>query len=72
MSRLMIADRISQYRRKKGVSLRELGDILGVSAQAVSKWEKGYCCPDITLLPELAEVLEIELQDFFDLSETTE
>ena len=45
--------RISARRRDKGLTQEALANILGVSNQAVSKWEGDICCPDIALLPLL-------------------
>ena len=39
------AGKIKEYRLRKGLSQRELGEILGVSDQAISKWEKGQSQP---------------------------
>ena len=65
MCRIMIGERIIEYRREHGISQREFGEMLGVTSQAVSKWERDVCCPDISLLPELAEVLGVELGELF-------
>ena len=65
MCRILIGERILEYRRKHGINQQKFGDMLGVTSQAVSKWERDVCCPDISLLPELAEVLGVELRDLF-------
>lgn len=65
MCRIMIGERILEYRRERGISQREFGEMLGVTSQAVSKWERGICCPDISLLPELANILGLQMQDLF-------
>ena len=49
---------IALLRSEKGLTQAELGERIGVSFQAVSKWERGETLPDISLLPELAEILE--------------
>lgn len=54
-----IGNRIQKYRKEKGMTQETLAEKLGVSAQAVSKWETDVSCPDITLLPELCRVLGI-------------
>lgn len=54
-----IGNRIARFRKAKGLTQEELANILGVSSQAVSKWENDASCPDIALLPKLAEVLGI-------------
>ena len=50
-------NRISKYRKEKGMTQEELAGKLGVSSQAVSKWENDASCPDISLLPELCRIL---------------
>lgn len=54
-----IGNRISKYRKAKGMTQEDLANQLGVSAQAVSKWENDASCPDISLLPQLCRVLGI-------------
>ena len=53
-----IGEQIAALRKSKGLTQNELGERLGVSFQAVSKWERGETLPDITVLPDLAKVLE--------------
>ena len=53
-----ISNQIAVLRKAKGLTQSELGERLGVSFQAVSKWERGETLPDITLLPDLANILE--------------
>ena len=52
-----IGSRIARARKAKGMTQEELANILGVSSQAVSKWENDASCPDISLLPRLAKEL---------------
>ena len=56
---MLINKQITKHRRSKGLTQRALADILGVTVQAVSKWETSKCCPDIQLLPELAKIFDI-------------
>ena len=58
-----IGKRISEYRKKKNLKQDELAEMLGVSPQAVSKWENDLSCPDISLLPELSRVLGISIDE---------
>ncbi len=58
MSTEKIGEQISLLRKTKGITQSELGERIGVSFQAVSKWERGETLPDITLLPDLAKILE--------------
>lgn len=54
----IVGSQIAMLRKQKCLTQSELGQRLGVSFQAVSKWERGEALPDITLLPDLAKVLE--------------
>ena len=54
-----IGNRIAKFRKEKNMTQEELANLLGVSSQAVSKWENDASCPDISLLPQLCEVLGI-------------
>ena len=51
-----LGKRISALRKSKKMTQDQLADQLGVTAQAVSKWENDQSCPDITMLPRLAEI----------------
>ena len=53
-----IGSRIAQKRKAMGLTQEELAQQLGVSSQAVSKWENDVSCPDISLLPALAKALD--------------
>lgn len=58
-----IGNRISKYRKEKGMTQEELAAKLGVSSQAVSKWENDASCPDISLLPQLCKLLKISTDE---------
>lgn len=47
--------KIAELRKARGMTQQELGDILSVSFQTVSKWENNVTMPDITFLPPMAE-----------------
>ena len=64
---ITIANKIKAYRNENNLSLKEFGNLLGVSAQAVCKWEQNTCYPDIIFLPHLAKILECKIDDFFDM-----
>lgn len=53
-----VGEQIAVLRKAKGITQSELGERIGVSFQAVSKWERGETLPDITVLPDLAKILE--------------
>ena len=53
-----LGKRIVRHRKQMGLTQDQLAERLGVTAQAVSKWENDQSCPDITTLPKLAEIFE--------------
>lgn len=55
--------RISENRKRRQKSQEQLAEHLGVTAQAVSKWENDISCPDITLLPQLADFFSISVDE---------
>ena len=61
MNTLRISSAIRAFRRERRMSQTTFGDLFGVTAQAVSKWERELSCPDIILLPELAKVLGVSV-----------
>jgi transcriptional regulator with XRE-family HTH domain len=67
------ANRISELRRNKGLSQKELGDMLGVSNKAVSKWENGESMPKTSTMLKLAEILEIDGNELigFDIKDNS-
>ncbi len=58
-----IGNRISRLRKSKGMSQEALAEKIGVSSQAVSKWENDQSCPDISLLPQLAKLLDVSVDE---------
>ena len=65
---ITISDSIKKYRTSANITQKEFEDMIGVTAQAVSKWERGEGYPDITILPSIARVLDCSVSDFFDNS----
>ena len=53
---------IRALRTQKGLTQKELAEAVGVGDKAVSKWERGLGCPDVSLLPELSRVLGVWLE----------
>ena len=58
--------KISQLRKEKNITQMELADLMGVSYQAVSNWERGNSMPDISKLPELSEILGVSIDDLLN------
>ena len=52
-------------RRNAHLTQEQFADKLGLSFQAVSKWENGLSCPDIALLPEIAKIYGISVDKLF-------
>ncbi len=65
---MSLSTNIKKYRLEKGLTQDELASILGVSAQAVSKWETSETYPDGSLLVPLAGALDVSLDTLFDNS----
>lgn len=61
----VLSERIAELRKERGLTQEQLGQLVGVSAQAVSKWEKGGA-PDVELLPALADRLGVTIDALFD------
>lgn len=57
-----LGTRIMELRKAKGLTQEELAKQLGISSQAVSKWETDTSCPDIMILPALAKILGVTIE----------
>ena len=60
---MTIGKRIAALRREKNLKQDDLAQMLEVSPQAVSKWENDQTCPDISLLPNLAKILGVSVDE---------
>ena len=65
-----LGKRISHNRKRIGLTQEQLAEKLGVTAQAVSKWENDQSCPDITTLPKLAEIFQTTTDEILGLTST--
>jgi transcriptional regulator with XRE-family HTH domain len=61
----VIGKRIQKRRKKLGLSQGDIGRELGISLQAVSKWENGYNVPDIVNMIPLCKMLKCSLEWLF-------
>ncbi len=68
----VLAANISKYRKRSGLSQVELAERLGVTFQAVSKWETAKCAPDIALLPIMADLFGCYIDELFSRDVKTE
>ena len=60
----IIGEQIKKHRIAKGITQEQLGQLVGVTTQAVSKWERGGT-PDAELLPALSEILSVSIDALF-------
>lgn len=63
MTTIKINEQITFYRKRTGLTQEELARALGVTNQAVSKWESAQCCPDIQLLPDIARLFGVSVDE---------
>ena len=68
---MSIGQNIKKYRKEKGYTQRELADLIGVSVQAISKWETDTGAPDISQVVPLASALDISTDALFDYEHHT-
>lgn len=61
-----IGYRISELRKRHNMTQMELADKMNISFQAVSNWERGNTMPDISKLPDLAELFQTSIDDLLD------
>ena len=54
-----------EFRRRDGRTQEELAQVLDVTPQAVSRWEKNICYPDMTLLPSIANHFGVSIDELF-------
>ena len=60
---MTIGERINRARKDRGLTQEKLAEMMGVSSQAVSKWENDQSYPDITTLPKLAEIIGMSVDE---------
>jgi transcriptional regulator with XRE-family HTH domain len=68
MNKIRIAEYIVNFRKERGLSQGEFGALLGVSAFAISKWEREICYPDIFLLPDISNLLGVSIDELMGKS----
>lgn len=64
---LKLGENLKKFRLQRELTQEQLADVLGVSAQAVSRWENGTTYPDITLLPTIVSYFEITLDELMGM-----
>ena len=69
MEQIYFGQRIAALRKSRKMTQEALAQQLGITNQAVSKWESDQCCPDIMQLPALADIFEISMDTLFGREE---
>ena len=64
-----IGRKIKYLRQQKGITQEKLAEYLGISYQAISKWENDVAYPDITMLPKISVYFGITIDELFEISE---
>ena len=72
MDNIKTGNLIKELRKAKGMTQKDLADKLHITDRAVSKWERGLCAPDISLLEPLSEILEVKVTDLISGEQSTE
>lgn len=67
-----LTSKLRSLRTSRGITQEALASAMGVTAQAVSKWERGTTMPDVSVLPELAVYFGVSLDELFGLTEEKE
>ena len=63
---MTIGKRIALLRKEKGMTQEDLSNAMGISPQAVSKWENDQTCPDISALPKLSKLLGVTVDELLE------
>ena len=66
-NKIRISECILNYRKQHGLTQSEFGKLLGVTTQAVSKWEREICYPDIFLLPDISDLIGISIDTILEI-----
>lgn len=61
---------ISTLRKEKGMTQKDIADLLGITDKAVSKWERDIAFPDTATIPKLAEILGVSVEDLMQVKST--
>ena len=62
-NKIRIGEYILNYRKQHGLTQSKFGELLGVSTQAVSKWERELCYPDIFLLADISNLIDVSVDE---------
>lgn len=66
-----LGKRIMALRKAAGMTQEQVAERLGVSPQAVSKWENDVSCPDVTMIPRIARLFNVSTDELLGLKAST-
>lgn len=66
MDKYKFGNKLTEYRTERGLTQSELGEILGVSNKAVSKWENGSAMPRLDMMSKITEFFGVSIDEFLD------
>ena len=72
MANRTMGETISMLRKEKGLTQRELAEMLHITDKAVSKWEREQSYPDIGTIPRLAEILGVSVEELMQIKKEAE
>ena len=67
---IKIGEKIKELRKKYSITQDKFSEYLGVTSQAVSRWENGTCYPDVDLFPSIANFFNITIDELFESDRT--
>lgn len=70
MANKSMGEIISELRREKGMTQKELAEMLNLTDKAVSKWERDIACPDTQTIPKLAGILGVSVEELMNAKST--
>ena len=70
MTNKSMGEIISTFRKEKGMTQKELADMLNITDKAVSKWERDISYPDTQTIPKLAEIFDVSIEELMNAKTT--
>lgn len=69
--KIHIGANIKELRKRKNITQEKLAEYLGITYQTVSKWENGTSLPSISLLPAIANIFNVSIDELYDIDKHT-
>ena len=70
--KLKIGENIKYLRKTRDITQETLAEMLGISSQSVSRWELNVCYPDVELLPTIAGIFQVSVDNLLGVDDSTE